>query len=96
MTENKKLRALLAEAREWVTKSTHIAIHRPNIGWSDRERLRSRIDDALAEPAGNDFKRGAEAMREAAAVRLDTEGINGSTGPYFGNIIRALPVPEDE
>jgi hypothetical protein len=42
------------------------------------------------------YQRGAEAMRTAAASRIDAEGINGCTGPYFGNIIRALPLPEDK
>lgn len=54
------------------------------------EREAARADVSRA------FIRGAEAMREAAAVRIDAEGINGSTGPYFGNILRSLPVPEDK
>jgi hypothetical protein len=41
-----------------------------------------------------DYQRGAEAMREAAAKRIDAEGINGVNGTYFGNIIRTMPIPE--
>lgn len=40
------------------------------------------------------FLRGAKAMREEAAIRVDGEGIN--VGSHFGGIIRALPIPEDE
>lgn len=42
------------------------------------------------------FRRGVEAMREAAAVLLDAEGIDGYTGPHIANIIRAIPIPEEE
>jgi hypothetical protein len=42
------------------------------------------------------FRRGAEAMQAAAAKRLDAQGINGVTSAYFGNIIRATPIPEDK
>lgn len=89
MTEVEKLRTLLAEAREWVG------------GWSgmpwpskDITALRNRIDAALAEPVGDDFRRGAEAMREAAAQYLRTKG-------WFMNqqvacSVSALPLPEDK
>jgi hypothetical protein len=40
------------------------------------------------------FRRGAEAMREAAAKRLDAQGINNVH--TYGNIVRATPVPEDK
>lgn len=40
------------------------------------------------------YQRGAEAMREEIAIRVDGEGIN--VGSHFGCIIRALPIPEDE
>ena len=59
---------------------------------SHEVQLRVECSEAQEEA----FKRGAEAMREAAAVRIDAEAINGCTGPYFGNIIRALPGPEDK
>ncbi len=39
------------------------------------------------------YRRGAEAMREAAAKRFDAQGIDGLTSAYFCNIIRATPVP---
>lgn len=42
------------------------------------------------------FLRGVETMREAAAARLDGEAINGVTSPYFGNLIRAITIPEPD
>ncbi len=63
MTEVKKLRALLADARGVLSRGC----------WSGECcRVRARIDAAFAEPVSDDFRRGAEAMREAAAQALST------------------------
>jgi hypothetical protein len=68
------------------------------------EKLRSHLTEAQiardmacdilqgAEDAA--YRRGAEAMREVAAVRVDGEGIN--VGPHFASIVRDLPIPEDK
>ena len=156
MTENEKLRALLAEARKIVHTILDIdALH----GWaceSDGDEpalddllrdLRSRIDAALAEPvsvhpssltdvvtllenerdearaeverlkaryemlgrlayadvevaeakAREAYQRGAEAMREAAALVVDGDSVVlRSYRSVQAGRIRALPVPEDK
>ncbi len=46
----------------------------------ERDEARAALSDA--------YRRGAEAMREAAA--------NAIPGHYSGDIIRALPIPEDK
>jgi hypothetical protein len=116
MTENEKLRALLAEAR---------VLCDYNVDAQGRRELRARIDAALAEPVvkpkridAHDalyrricedrefwenyererdesraevkraYQRGAEAMREAAAINC--------AGQVCAAQIRALPVPEDK
>lgn len=61
MSEVERLRALLAEAREMIVSQ--------GIAWKG---IAGRIDAALAEPVSDDFRRGAEAMREAAAQALST------------------------
>jgi hypothetical protein len=61
----------------------------------DIERLEKERDEARAALA-EAYRRGAEAMREAAARTFDGEALNGVLGPYFGNIIRVLPIPEDK
>lgn len=66
MTEVEKLRALLVEARGLIDRNRLV------LGEYETPRevaaIRKAIDAALAEPVVNDFKRGAEAMREAAAL----------------------------
>ncbi len=62
MSEVEKLRALLKEARHEIA-TWHLG---------SRDPLVQRIDAALAEPVSDDFRRGAEAMREAAAQALST------------------------
>ena len=100
MTNKENLRALLAEAVPLNTPcpSCLRSIEEERRGYGRAEcadtALRLRIDAALAEPVSDDFRRGAKAMREEAATRVDGEGIN--VGSYFGGIIRALPIPEDE
>lgn len=81
--------AALVEARDEIERLTKV-----HAEWRE-EGTRNALEEIDRE-IEKAFRRGAKAMREAAAIRLDAEGINGSTGPYFGNIIRALPVPEDE
>ena len=93
MSENEKLRALLAEARPVL--HAHATVD----SWS----IRDRIDAALAEPVSDDFKRGAEAMREAAASQVfafctwskDSEATRGDI-KNLAEAIDALPVPEDK
>lgn len=78
MGEIEKLRALLAEAQHaLLTKDDDLAAS-----------LDARIDAALAKPVSDDFKRGAESMREAAAQNC--------AGEVCARQIRALPVPEDK
>ncbi len=57
------------------------------------------LDEAIQiqkKAVADAYRRGAEAMREAAARTFDGEALNGVLGPYFGNIIRVLPIPEDK
>lgn len=100
-TENERLRALLAEARRWLYGG---------VPWIESESkeiddVARRIDAALAEPVSDDFRRGAEAMREAAASACwalsdelasvpDTLG-EQQTAWGAATRIRALPLPED-
>ena len=75
MTEVEKLRALLAEARAELHSIEALTVHPGMHHGKDAARLLSvlkRIDAALAEPVSDDFRRGAEAMREAAAQALST------------------------
>jgi hypothetical protein len=60
----------------------------------ERARIEKAHVVALTLNRTEAYQRGAEAMREEAATRVDGEGIN--VGSYFGGIIRALPIPEDE
>jgi hypothetical protein len=92
VTENEKLRALLAEAQEALDP---LAEGLPI--------LMGRIDAALAEPVSDDFKRGAEAMREAAAKEVfsfyawskDNEATRTDI-KNLAELIDALPVLEDK
>lgn len=96
MTENEKLRAMLAEARWWVGREPeYYKAHH------EMDALLTRIDAALAEPVGDDFKRGAEAMREAAAAHINANIVGDQTAMIlaariYEKEIRALPVPEDK
>lgn len=131
MTENNKLRALLAEARDALTYHVNEAEQRhekERLIRPDRD-LTNRIDAALAEPVVDAYdaayaamrgdawqrealrfqrerdearaeverayRRGAEAMREAA--------VSCAEGPFvdvperiIASRIRALPIPEGE
>lgn len=60
--------------------------------WKAKEMRYLSEDVPKAFDAG--YRRGAEAMREEAAIRVDGEGVN--VGSYFGCIIRDLPIPEDK
>ncbi len=91
MASENELRALLAEARDEMDANA-------NPSWEHRYApLIKRIDVALAEPVCDDFKRGAEAMREAAAscVGSDTALLQTYRSVLEGRI-RDLPVPEDK
>jgi hypothetical protein len=52
------------------------------------DRAAEAADDVIEAALINAYRRGAEAMREAAA--------NAIPGHYSGDIIRALPIPEDK
>jgi hypothetical protein len=69
------------------------------------ERLRSMLLDdgacrdlVLEIKCKQSFRRGVEAMREAAAQALSTQGNGyyGLTGSGVAKTIRALPIPEDK
>jgi len=121
MTENEKLRSLLAEAR---------VLCDYNVDAQGRRELRVRIDAALAEPLKaeysqdevnemttdmialrkeyekNAYRRGAEAMREAAAqvahnrailpVDTATDAAWCRSAACIEGVIRAMPIPEDK
>ena len=62
-----KLRALLAEAREWVDAARFLP-QKPEVGWEEKENLLARIDAALAEPVEgplNAVSRLSQQMHEA-------------------------------
>ena len=80
------LRALLAEARVALLDGVGTAYDLKAIDTA--YEVAARIDAALAEPVRDDYQRGAEAMREAAAIHCATEVCSSQ--------IRALPVPEDK
>lgn len=87
-----KLRGLLAEARGWVFWA---ACEHGTASLGDG--LVQRIDAALAEPVSDDYRRGAEVMREAAAKDcIDFWGAGHASGVMQAGRIRALPVPEDK
>lgn len=107
MTEVKKLRALLAEARREHDGDANIgACGTDNDGNDTRCDRCQRIDVALAEPVVDDYKRGAEAMREAAAKAANGHAVLPRDTPTdiawcraamcIEERIRTLPVPEDE
>jgi hypothetical protein len=104
MTEVEKLRALLAEARAELHSIEALTVHPGMRHGKDAARLLSvlqRIDAALAEPVGDDFKRGAEAMREAAAAHINANIVGDQTAMIlaariYEKEIRALPIPEDK
>ncbi len=66
-------------------------------GLAQRRMMEAQRERDKARGAATDaYQRGAKAMREAAARAFDGEALNGVLGPYFGNIIRVLPIPEDK
>jgi hypothetical protein len=110
MSQNERLRALLAEARIWVAPGSDararidaalaepVEVHPSSL--SDVVTLlENERDEARAEKA-DAYRRGAEAMREAAAA---TVGSNAGCShmvcgycPSSAEKIRALPIPEDK
>lgn len=97
MTEVEKLRALLAEARV-ALQGVAAYDASPDVSWTlTKEFCRDaidRIDAALAEPVSNDFKRGAEAMREAVVKFVRKTGWD--MNPQVACTIGVLPIPEDK
>lgn len=95
MSDIEKLRALLAEAREFVALFHEAGCPENECeGCAAANDMNQRIDAALAEPVRDDFKRGAEAMREAAARLVDDTLSHTLTDA--ADRIRALPIPEDK
>jgi len=104
MTENEKLRALLEEARE----TLHLCVATDSCQHPECRLYRffaASIDAALAEPVKDDFKRGAEAMREAAVQTMQVFCEQAmSTGNVdwanrylgIGDELSRLTVPEDK
>jgi hypothetical protein len=65
----------------------------------DNEReYQTRLKAEVGQLANESFRRGAEAMREAAAQAFSTQGNGyyGLTGSGVAKIIRDLPIPEDK
>jgi len=50
MSQNKRLRELLEEARLWVAASESFILMRNGVGWSEQLKLLEKIDDILLEP----------------------------------------------
>lgn len=98
MSEVEKLRALLAAARREHDGDANVgACGTDNDGNDTRCDRCQRIDVALAEPVSDDFRRGAEAMREAIAQHFncDMPDCRGCGAADHVAYIRALPIPED-
>jgi hypothetical protein len=126
VTENEKLRALLAEAREALVRAENRMMSPPH----QVPEAIARIDAALAEPVAPKridahdalyqricedrefwqnyererddlaYQRGAEAMREAAALAVHADFTAGQSAvdavTRAVRLIRALPIPEDK
>jgi hypothetical protein len=79
------------EARAEVERLRGIAMHPTGVTWErHHENLKQiALEEVYAAHAALDdaYQRGAEAMREKAA--------NAIPGHYSGDIIRALPLPEE-
>jgi hypothetical protein len=105
-SEVEKLRALLAEARGWVAPGSHVraqidaALAEPVADWQQAHgealaawsKVSDERDEARAE-AAKAYRRGAEAMREAAATAVLTRFHLSSV--TLAQSIRNLPIPED-
>lgn len=88
-----KLRALLAKARAQLPPGCSCG--QDGCLGKEREEFLRRIDAALAEPVVDDFKRGAEAMREAAAVLVEDVSKLWLRSE-LAKALRALPTPKDK
>lgn len=104
MDDNEKLRALLAEARAEVERlKVQIEAHetRHRLAASEIRGLLASLSDARHEgnkaraEAVSAFRRGAEAMREAAATVVTSKESVWSTVAELAQSIRTLPMPED-
>ena len=96
MSDVEKLRALLVEARQYITGCACYTGTCDCDECCDAAELDRAIDAALAEPRTDDHKRGAEAMREAAAREVSEKQSGWQSVAEIVNGIRALPIPEDK
>jgi hypothetical protein len=104
MTNEEKLRALLAEARAEVERLRGIALHPTGVTWQrHHENLKQiALEEVHAAHAALDeaYRRGAEAMREAAALAVHDTHTTGLLSPAAVTtavrVIRRLPIPEDK
>jgi hypothetical protein len=95
---NENLRKLLEEAHALLLGLGEPECYAEECGvCGPIDEMAARIDAALAEPVSDDFRRGAEAMREAAAKDcIDFWGAGHTSGTLQAERIRALPIPEDK
>jgi hypothetical protein len=86
------LRAELAAASPGAWSTALISLPAPGVA-----ALLDKLD-RLTDERDAAFRRGAEAMREAAAQALSTQGNGyyGLTGSGVAKTIRALSIPEDK
>ena len=110
MTNEEKLRALLAEARAEVERLRGIAMHPTGVTWErHHENLKQiALEEVHAAHAALDeaYQRGAEAMREAAAKTFECNGEGGCFAGRWADKpclscgratdVRALPLPEEK
>lgn len=98
MSEIDKLRALLADVAPCIDRAAAGCLTTKTL----REIVQGEcgcvaceIDATLAEPVRDDFRRGAEAMREVAAQKVRyLQGVY--TLHSLDDEIRAMPTPEDK
>ncbi len=108
MTETEKLRSLLNRARERMAYnfdryacaacSHGVSKNECGCGFKRTGEMIDEIDKVIAEPVTNDYRRGAEAMREALAVDFDCvmSDCHGCDAADRADYIRAMPIPEDK
>jgi hypothetical protein len=88
------LRALLDE----VERLTTLLAGTEAVLENERE-YQTRLKAEVGQLANESFRRGAEAMREAAAQRCEVSPIHGektTTARKYADAVRALPTPEDK
>lgn len=92
--ELKEARAEVERLKVFASRLYAAAIPGVTFATQYEDLMIENVRDGTADRERNAYQRGAEEIREAAAVRVDGEGIN--VGSHFGGIIRALPIPEDD